>query len=223
LVRGLAAKIEKGEDLTPFLSDRIGRFGYVRQKVKKGKRRGIEWGDKDYALNCYEMHHLHLKPKRTRELLFVSFSRRDAFVLMVGDHNSFDDGTLARAIAESRVGTAYELKGILGSEFPGREQNSLQRRGFTTAATIGEHTVLGALLSGAGTSPLHTKHADRVMNELGRLDPQLDAKGFGRDWFQQTGNAYPSSPVWEWIPWYCDFCLVETTTGICSPIVKWRR
>lgn len=50
----LAQRITSGEDMTPYLSKNIVRYGYVRPKTgKDGKRRGIEWGDKDYALNGY--------------------------------------------------------------------------------------------------------------------------------------------------------------------------
>jgi hypothetical protein len=90
-VYGLAKKVEAGEDLTPVLSDRISRFGYVSRAPKKSRARGIEWGDKDDALNAFDTHHLHLECNSTRTLLYVCFSRNDAFFVMVGDHNSFDD------------------------------------------------------------------------------------------------------------------------------------
>jgi hypothetical protein len=85
-VQHLAKKIEAGDDLTPFLSDDIGRLGYVppkRPKRKEAERRGVEWGDKDYALNAFETHHLHLRAKGSRELLYVIFSRNDAFLVML--------------------------------------------------------------------------------------------------------------------------------------------
>ena len=145
-VQHLAKKIEAGDDLMPFLSEDIDRFGYVRPKVIK-RPRGIEWQPvKDYALNAFETHHLHLSTrirsdgwsKRSRALLYVCFSRNDAFLVMAGDHGSFDDGTLAQAIAEARVGTSHELKGILGParQRTMREQNQLQRRGFSTAFQV---------------------------------------------------------------------------------------
>ena len=103
----LAEKIEAGQDLTPFLSDRVHRYGYVGLKTRTGKkRRGPEWEDKDYALNAYETHHLHLDTKGTEELLYVRFSRDGAFFVMLGNHDSFDDGTLAQAVAEMHVGTS---------------------------------------------------------------------------------------------------------------------
>lgn len=63
-VRDLAEKIEAGHDLKPFLSDRIDRFGYVRPKAPRNEKpSGLEWGDKDYALNAFET---PLTPKTER-------------------------------------------------------------------------------------------------------------------------------------------------------------
>jgi hypothetical protein len=224
-VYDLARRIEAGDDLNQFLSDRIGRFGYVLAKGKNAKPRGIEWGDKDYALNAFEMHHLHLRAKGSRALLYVSFSRTDAFLVMVGDHKSFDDGTLAQAVTEARVGTTHELKGILGPEHPPplHEQNELQRHGYTTAYQVDGRTVLGAFLSTAGTSPLHTRHADRIVLKIKELEPQIDEPGFGRESFERNGKPYPAVPNFEWVMQHCDLCLVETTTRVGFPMLTWRR
>lgn len=227
-VEHLANKIEAGDDMTPFLSDDISRLGYVRPKNpsrKEAKRRGVEWGDKDYALNAFETHHLHLSPKGSRELLYVIFSRADAFFLMLGDHRSFDDGTLAQALAESRVGTPQELKGIgpIVSPRHMREQNKLQRYGFTTVYPVASHTVLGALLSSTGTSPLHTMHADRIILTINKFEPKLDEPGFGREWFEQNGRTFPARYAFEWVMQGCDLYLVETTTLIGFPMVNWIR
>jgi hypothetical protein len=226
-VRDLAQMIAAGDDLTPFLSDDIYRSGYVRPKAQDSdKPRGVvEWEDKDYALNAFETHHLHLTPKGTKELLYVIFSRDGAFLVMVGDHKSFDDGILDRAIAQLRVGTPLKIEGVLG---PARtrsmsEQHGLQRHGFSTAFQIGEQMVMGALLSMDGMTPLHTMYADRVIDCIIRLDPQLDVPGFCREWFEQNGRAYPATPAFDWAMRYCDLCLIETTTSVAFPMVKWRR
>jgi hypothetical protein len=193
-VSALAAEIEAGNDLTPYLSDKLNRSGYVPAKDDRKKRpRGLEWADKDYALNAYEMHHLHLNPAGSEELLYVSFSRNDAFFLMVGDHKSFDDGSLAQAIAESRVGTSYELNGVVAprQRRTMNEYNQLQRRGWSTFFPIGGRAVMGATLSTAGTSWLHTKHAQRLLRVIQKVDAQIDEPRFGCDWFEQSGNTYP--------------------------------
>lgn len=224
-VYDLAKKIEVGDDLRPLLSDRIGRFGYVPAKAKNAKPCGIEWGDKDYALNAFETHHLHLRAKGSRALLYVSFSRNDAFLVMAGDHKSFDDGTLARAVTKSRLGTSYELKGILGPEHPRpmHEQNKLPRYGFATTDHVDGRTVLSANISRAGTSPLHTGHAFRVIRTILELEPQLDEPGFGREAFEQNGRPYPATPNFEWVMQHCDLCLIETTTRVGFQMLKWKR
>jgi len=221
----LAKKIEAGDDLTPFLSDDIHRFGYVLPKRKNNKLRGVEWRDKDYALNAFGTHHLHLRAKGSRELLYVSFSREGAYFVMLGDHKSFDDGTLAQAVAECRVGTSYELKGVIGPAHtrPMHELNKLQRYGITAPYQVDGRTVLSALLSGAGTSLLHTLHANHMMRMIPELDPQLDEPGFGRDWFEQNDRPYPAAPNFEWIMQHCELCLVETTARTGLRRVEWRR
>lgn len=223
-VQLLAKQIEDGADLTPYLSERISRCGYVPTD-RNVKRRGVEWGDKDYALNAFETHHLHLTPKGSRELLYVIFSRNDAFFLMLGDHKSFDDGTLAQAVAQSRAGTTFELKGILGpaNPRPMREQNKLQRHGLTTAYQVEGRTVLGAFLSTAGTSPLHTMHADRMLRMIHQLEPQIDAPGLARESFERNGKPYPAAPNFEWVMQHCDLRLVDTTTRVGFPMLAWRR
>jgi hypothetical protein len=224
-VCALADEIEAGNDLTPYLSDRLGRSGYVRAP-KGGKQRphGVEWADKDYALNAYEIHHLHLSRTGTEELLYVSFSRNDAFFLMVGDHKSFDDGSLAQAVAESRIGTSYELNGV-GQQHarPMNEYNRLQRRGFATFLPVGDHVVMGATLSTAGTSLLHTNHAKSILRVMQNLDPQIGAPCFGNHWFEQIGESYPTSPIFEWAMNICDLCLLEKTSLMKITLVEWRR
>jgi hypothetical protein len=132
---------------------------------------------------------------------------------------------LAAAIAETRVGTLSEIKGVLGPMSPRSmsNQNQLQRRGLSTAFKVGEKLVMGALLSINGMSPLYARHAGRIVNKMLSLDPKLDAPGFGREWFEQNGRAYPAAPDFGWMMQYCDLCLIETTTSIGFPMEKWRR
>jgi hypothetical protein len=216
----LAKKIEAGDNLTPFLSDRIARRGYMPSKPK-----GIEWKDKDNALNAFDTHHLHLKPTRTKALLYVCFSRDDAFLVMLGDHKSFDDGTLAQAIAECRVGTVFEFKGVLGSarQHTVGEQNRLQWYGFSTTYQVGEHTVIGPMVTKAGTAVLHTLHAIRIVKAIKKREPQLDEPSYYRELFKQCSTRCPPAPVFEWMMQHCDLCPVETSTRVSFPMLKWRR
>ncbi|WP_194480643.1 hypothetical protein [Bradyrhizobium sp. CCBAU 53338] len=133
---------------------------------------------------------------------------------------------MARAVAESRVGTSYELKGIM---VPRRkpaisEQNQIQRRGYTTFYPTSEGgSVVGATLSTAGTSPLHSVQAKRVIKTIERLEADIDKPSFGRDWFEQSGRPYPDSPDFEWAMNHCDLCLLENKALVKIPLVLWRR
>lgn len=82
---------------------------------------------------------------------------------------------------------------------------------------------MGAMLAAAGISPPHTRYADRMMDKIKDLKPQLDEPSFGREWFEQSGRPYPATPAFEWVMQHCDLCLVETTTGVGFPMVTWRR
>ena len=225
-IYALARKIEAGENLRPFLSNDIDRYGYVRPKTNQNKRpRGPEWGDKDYALNAYETHHLHLDKNRTDELLYVTFSRDEAFLVMLGNHASFDDGTLAQAVAEMHVGTFLELKNVLGPALPRPpgEQNRMQRRGQSTVFQADGQTVMGAMLNIDGTSTLHALHVGRVLDRLRSMDSQLDTPGFASERFERKGWDYPAAPAFEWGMRHCDLFLVETSTGTAFIAEPWRR
>jgi hypothetical protein len=230
----LAERISRGEDLKPFLSNKVQLYGYVRpKKGKDGKTRGVEWRDKDYALNAFDVHHLHLSEnmktdgsaRRSEELLYVSFDRQSAFLIMVGDHKSFDDGTLAHAIAEARAESGDTVKGIVGSEetFTHKERNLLHRHGITTFARAGDKIVFGAMLSGAGTSSFHTLHAQTIMCKIEANDLWLDDPENTRPWFDSAGLPYPDQPEFLWRLHYCDLCAVETSSNAAVLMLPWRR
>ena len=230
----LQRRIAAGEDLTPFLSRDIKRYGYVRPRTdNNGKRRGIDWGDKDYALNAYDVHHLHLgeprkaggQVKRTDELMYALFSRHHAMILMVGDHRSFDDGTLAQAIAEARAEAGEELKGILPGNpaFTHDERNRLQRNGISTHVSVGNKVVIGAFLTSAGGSLYHTRHADEMILTIEHIEPLLDDDSTARKWFNDANIPYPNEPKFSWMLQYCDLGVYEHTSPAFFSLLRWRR
>ncbi len=228
----LAQRITSGEELTPFLSKDIARFGYVRpKKGKDGKRRGVEWGDKDYALNSYGVHHLHLSDKikssgwvrRTEDLLFASFNRDSAFLLMVGDHKSFDDGTLAQAVAESRVAAGQIIKGVAASPMNAAQRNRMQRHGLTTSIAVGDKVVPGAMISTAGTSIFHSTHVAIIMRVIENQELLIDDETTQRQWFDLAGRSCPPAPNFVWRMNDCDLGVFEQTTGVFFELLRWHR
>ncbi|MGY3582612.1 hypothetical protein ACVIGB_008321 [Bradyrhizobium sp. USDA 4341] len=199
-----------------------------------GKRPGVEWGDKDYALNAYGFHHLRLSDKilssgwarRTKELLYVSFDRNSAFFLMVGDHKSFDDGTLAQAVAETRAASRGSMPIIAGRGFEGAdpsERNRLQRHGFTTTMTVGDRVVLGALISTVGTSVFHSTQVAKIMRAIEEPELRADEPDFHKRLFESAPQECPEMPDFVWRMHNCDLGLLERTTGIFFTMLPWIR
>jgi hypothetical protein len=219
----LLNKVRTGVDLTPHLSHRVHTHGYVPERyTEQGERIGPEWGDKDFALNAWDTHHLHLveaspRGKRRRasdELLYATFTRRSAHFLMVGDHRSFDDGALEAAMITSRAASGdWVLRGILGGQdrFSDEERRVLARRGFTTHASVGNQVVMSAVLSTAGTSLVVGRHADRTCLALNRYDPRLDDPDFVVSVFASHGRQTKDLRLyWEFD--HCDLVLVDAAT-----------
>jgi hypothetical protein len=230
-VLALAPKIERGLDLSRHLSGKVGSSGYVPEDPHS-QRRGPEWGDKDFALNAWNVHHLHLdeadpkgRHQRTEdgELLYAIFGPQHATFVLLGDHNSFDDGSLEEAVLRLRAEIGdYTLRGLVGSarSFTPEQRKTLARRGYTTSADFDGQVILSAQLSTAGTNLWSRRHADMIFDALLHLDPQLDdpaftlQRGDGRPW------APPTDPAFEWKMVYNTLFLVEQKVSIAFPIVR---
>ena len=104
-----------------------------------------------------------------------------------------------------------------------REQNLLQRYGFSTAFSVGDSAVMGALLSSAGTAVRHTMHASRILRTIKEIEPQLDDPSYSDKQFEQISRPCPTTPVFQWVMRHCDLCLAETVTGVNFGVVPWIR
>lgn len=97
-----------GDDMNPYLSNQVRTYAYAAdlpppstpltndEWVKRA------WRGKDRMRVTVDSHHLHLGAKlsdgtvaRSGELLFVGITPDTAFFLTIGDHESFDDGTVS--------------------------------------------------------------------------------------------------------------------------------
>lgn len=220
-VLSLEAAIKNGANLTPYLSNRIFVEGYCAN-VDGIPTKGISWGDKDFALNAYGVHHLHFLPaingRRGAEpghhghLLYAEFSKHVAFLVMVGNHKSFDDGTLHEAIINARAAAGrFELVGLRGpQESDGATEDiRLARRGLTTIGFKDGRAFVGASVSSAGTSPWHTAHASRILRTLSSIEPKLDEDDYWRSLFSNAGRACPATANLEWHIEYTELSVIE--------------
>jgi hypothetical protein len=133
--------VERGDDLTPYLSLEPRTKGYSPDA--EGKSPGANsWLDKDMLLNVMGLHHFHLGTTmetaghalRTNELIFASVTCDEFEILGLFDHAAFEnltDGSmtperkriwaayLARAQAQTLPGQ-LSIGGFAASEYPCR-------------------------------------------------------------------------------------------------------
>ena len=201
----LVGTIRRGEDVTPWLSKKASTHGYTSRAGRR--RRGPEWGDKDYALNAFEAHHLHLKPSQTSALLYVLFSRDGALAVLLGDHGSFDDGSLEEAVLRARVEHDYMvMRGAfaLARETTPAGRNVLGRHGIGTMVTVNGNVVMSHGLSTAGTSSSHGMQAMKIIRSLEAWDSLLDDDVGKRELLGEAGLQITTP---EWAFWYTDLCI----------------
>lgn len=213
-IQALEAAVRNGDDLSPFLSDRAARDGYAPTGGRT--KRGVAWGDKDFALNTWGVHHLHLgtlapnqRARRTSDLLYVRFARDEALFLLLGDHKSFDDGSLERAISTHQALEGHStVKGVVGltRHYSPDERAKLARYGVMTLAQIGDAFVFSGSASTAGTSMDASRLADAMEEALLEIDPLLDDPGFIARVIESSGRP-PSDEEWRWVLHHCDLCF----------------
>jgi len=160
----IAKEFEDGDDTNPRLSNQVHWKGFKAQTTPPANLTSDErvrwgWRGKDRARVLYDVHHIHMGPRsggvagRTGELLFVGVLPDRAIFLTIGDHDSFDDGTIS---------------GLINSY---AEDTILQEGAYLA----GPGVTLG------GTQIHDTFKAIAIVKELQNLDGQLTAKGVPDD------------------------------------------
>ena len=110
-------EFEEGLDINSRLSNQVRWKGFKAQtkppaNITSGEKMRWGWRGKDRARVLYDVHHLHMGSRsagvagRTGELLFVGVLPDRALFLTIGDHASFEDGTISHLMnsyAESTV------------------------------------------------------------------------------------------------------------------------
>jgi hypothetical protein len=231
-INTLIGLLRAGADMTPYLSRYVQTHGFEPAR----ERRGIQWqnsgrGHKDFALNAYDLHHLHLKPSDShgrhpggsRELLYVGVSRKEVLLVMLGDHRSFDDGTLHEAVASWQADAGRDLKGVVGitSERTPQEAVRLLRNGVGGVTRAGPKFVPAGLISTAGTSIEHRRWADRISSVIEDYDARLDDPSFRSGWQADFGISAEATLSWGF--WYGDFGVVDEADNSFYPLLPWRR
>ncbi len=163
-IETIKSELERGDNMNPRLSNQVRTNAYSSDLPTKPADVSNEewtkkrWKGKDKVRVTVDTHHLHLGERkadgtvgRTGELLFAGIAADAAFLLMIGDHNSFDDGAVSILMYE-------KLDAKLASEGGGI-------------------TVSGPGVTLGGTQIGDTLRAIEIVKQLRAFDNELDSKG----------------------------------------------
>lgn len=206
----LIAKIEKGEELKPHLSTRVGVV--LEPSRKKLSRRK----DLDLMLIEWEVHHLHISQQmqadgfveRDDPLLFAVFNRADAYLIDIMTHRDFNRDhvleIMAREWPQARL--LHELIAPPGQKILGLarhysedDRNLLRKAGINALVEIdGKVYKPAGGISTAGTSIRASLAADQVIRATERLEAALvnDPQQFQK-FAQDYGTMWPKNPTFE--------------------------
>jgi hypothetical protein len=215
-INTIAGLFERGEDLVPYLSPQVHVSGYAPYSKT---RSGLVVGGKDRALNAYGVHHLHLVPgnqkgKRKSEsqaLLFAKVWLDHVLFVMLGDHGSFDDGTLRQAVSDLEVASGNHIRGIseVPREVDAREGEALARQAINAFTPSNGLYAVPGFLSSALTSIKHRIHADKILDVIQQWEPLLRVEAGRRQICEKFSLPFSETSRFGWALHYTTLYLVE--------------
>jgi hypothetical protein len=229
-VLAIEREIVAGVDIRARLSSKLFTDGYIARKNASNSRPAKKWNGKDFGLNAFGAHHLHIgvrdengNVKHANPLLYVRFFRDCAVFLMIGHHKSFDDGSLAEAVGRWQARSGYEIKGIVGLSGQGTdfvEQTQIARRGLSSLAQVDGKIVPGANIATSGHSIEVSWFSGKVMEALKKIEPQLDDQLYVEQLFKQIADRLPKALKLVWTFDVCDLMLIAPQVEVAWRVMK---
>lgn len=195
----LAAKVERGEDLTPHLSTLVNTLGFAMPHVDADRRRH----EQDAVLTKTGLHHFHVgathatNPKgRSGRLVFADVTDDEFRIIAISDHDAFNIGSdeWKRLFAISRQ--------YIQSQVPDG----------------GAHMAYPVMSSGHSMDLfIYAMHCGELM---ARVDPRLDEENFIDELYSSNsiangGNLVrPRKPNFRWHFSDRDFGVLETKNRV---------
>jgi hypothetical protein len=225
----LAEHIERGDDLTVFLSHLVHSRGHVPAQVRaalpaKEKR----WQDKDFALSALGIHHLHISSPRTPsgtvphgdEIIFIEFTSEVATFIRAGTHHDFASQRfseeLFRSVGRMRADQGFAIEGVRlpqGSR-SSTELSTLAAMGYTSLTAIDGKVVPFSFMATDGTPSFQSLHTNRVIRALADIDPKIEDANWVRALFDGAKLPVPVSPDFEWVLHGTALHLLERSSGV---------
>lgn len=185
--------VERGDDLTPYLSLRAVEKGFSLPSTSQALP---TWDDKDFVLNVFRLHHFHLgltmvngHIDRTDDVLFAAVDRDRLEPLALFDHDVFEMEALTITSERERLWD-------LGENYVG---------GFGG-------------ITGAGTPLQATLAAIKAAQLIEELDPKLDDKSWIIETFKPNGP--PSSVKPEWWFNHLDLGIMDTKRNVFAKFLS---
>ena len=179
--------IGEGGDLTPYLSSDVQRS---------------RAGENDKTLNAWGLHHLHFRPSRTRDVLFVRITDSAVFVVKFLPHGSqhrdtWVDPSLLRILHDNwpEVGSR-ELRGIAPEALTSDQRIALRGKNVNFAVAMQDGTAhIGAEvgLTAAGRCLQDQLDCDRIFAELDRWQRIVEENEAA---IRSALNAPPPEELW---------------------------
>ena len=230
----LVGRIERGEDLTRFLSDLIHQRGYVPNNVRESLPAHVRrWRDKDFALNALGVHHLHVShppssagpvPKG-KEIIFVEFVPNYARFVLAGTHDDFHSERLVTAVARMRALMGFTFKGISLREptTPLSDLMPLATHGLSFSTQVDGQVVPLSMISSDGTSTFLMDQFMKIQRTLSHVEPKVDEPDWLRALYEYMRLPMPTLHSFEWVLDCTALHLREQRSGTVFNVVPGYR
>lgn len=218
-----------GGDLGPYLSRAVTLRGFSGQSIKSMKWVVRDDGHKDFALNSYDLHHLHLTAtggngKRSgpsNDLLFVRVTRTELRFVLFGNHASFMSEELERIAAIEMSGDGLIVRGLTAprEDVAAEERIAMRRAGFTVPVTLAGEVVAMPPVGMDGTSAKHRSHVKNALRFISAWDSRIDNTQGLEEFARWSGMQANTLTDLRWGFYYGDLCLQvnPATSVLCLP------
>lgn len=193
-------KVEKGDNLTPFLSLQAKKRGF-----STSANDGVDsWDDKDFLLNVMGYHHFHLgeilegspHAERTDEVLFATVTKDTFTVLAILNHSVFEH-------PEEHSEPLKQDREYLWSIFDERSMRN----------TLPGSIIMPSMIATSGHSLNTVMAAQEYSRVIREIDPKLDDWEFVQSLYEGSGIKAKNTDTLKWHFRNLDLGVLDEKTG----------
>ena len=202
-IAALVAKIQDGRSIEPHLSTRVNDAYVVRDPSKPKKLSARQ--DVDMLLNDWGVHHLHLSSQpwrdgfnaRTKLLLMAGFTRTDAYLLDIMDHDQWSNDQIVRVLVREWDGAGFvgPLNGISPDAINTDQRKGLRDVGVNATVNVDGVAYYGTGYTSDGSNSAAVMEAMQVHRRLEWFAKEVEADpGFLTRTLLQSGVKTVADP-----------------------------